>query len=369
MRINGITIFSYTADYSHGVYTMSHGRVCTGQPSIVIRIRTDDNLEGWAETAPLGSDYLPSSFTGELAALKELSPVVLGLDPRSPAIVNVAMDRAMMSGMAAKAVIDMACWDIFGKAVQLPTATLLGGRLGSDLPAFSVVPIGDPITGTQKAQAELRNGLKAMQIKVGDDPLCDARRVRAVREAMPDSVELWADANGGWNLDQALKFARALGQDTTVPLEQPCRLLSDCIEVGRRTGLPVTLDEGIITMADLVAAHAAGITGINIKVSRVGGFTKARTLRDAAVALDMMVVIDDTWGCALTTAQNIQMAASTRPDRLRAIDLFAEWTTPALADTPRMQSNGLVVPNNLPGNGFDDIDLKTLGEPLFHIED
>lgn len=294
---------------------------------------------------------------------------MLGLDPRSPAVVNMAMDRAMMSGMAAKAVLDMACWDILGKALQLPTATLLGGCLGTDLPAFSVVGVGDPTTGTQKAQAELKNGFRAMQLKVGNDPLCDARRVRAIREAMPDSVELWADANGGWNLDQALRFARALGQDATVALEQPCRLLSDCAEVGRRRGLPIALDESIITMTDLFTAHAAGITGVNIKVSRVGGFTKARTLRDAAVALDMMVTIDDTWGCALTTAQNIQMAASTPPDRLRAIDLFAEWTTPALANIPRMLSNGLVVHNNLPGNGFGAIDLKLLSEVLFHIKE
>lgn len=74
MRINEITVFSYRANYSHGVCTMSHGRVCTGQMSTAVRIRTDDGLEGWAETAPLGSDYLPSSFTGELAALKELGP-------------------------------------------------------------------------------------------------------------------------------------------------------------------------------------------------------------------------------------------------------------------------------------------------------
>lgn len=56
MRINDIAVFSYSVDYSHGTYTMSRGRVCTGQQSIVVRIRTDDNLEGWAETAPLGSD-------------------------------------------------------------------------------------------------------------------------------------------------------------------------------------------------------------------------------------------------------------------------------------------------------------------------
>ena len=109
-------------------------------------------------------------------------------------------------------------------------------------------------------------------------------------------------------------------------------------------------------MADICTAHAAGITGVNIKLSRVGGLTKARVLRDAAVALEMMVNVDDTWGCALTTAQNLQLAASIRPDRLRAVDLFAEWTNPLITDIPCMQSNGYIVPADIPSNGLGAID-------------
>lgn len=121
-------------------------------------------------------------------------------------------------------------------------------------------------------------------------------------------------------------------------------------------------------MADLAAAHAAGATGINLKISRVGGFTKARILRDTAVGLDMMVTIDDSWGCSLTTGQNLQMAASTRPDRLRAVDCYCEWTNPMIADAPRMQqSNGRVVVPETPGNGFGAVDEKFLGEPLFIV--
>jgi L-alanine-DL-glutamate epimerase-like enolase superfamily enzyme len=201
---------------------------------------------------------------------------------------------------------------------------------------------GEVASATEKARTELKKSMTAMQLKVGDDPLNDARRVRAIHAALPEGVKIWADANASWNLDQALTFARALGQDITIPLEQPCRSLSDCAEVGRRTELPIILDECVFTMADLVAAHAAGITGVNIKLSRVGGITKARILRDAAVALEMMVNVDDTWGCALTTAQNIPLAASTRPDRLRAVDLFAEWTNPLITEIPHMRPNGRI---------------------------
>ncbi|KAE8132036.1 enolase C-terminal domain-like protein [Aspergillus pseudotamarii] len=349
MRITELTIFTYKANYNYGTYAMSGGRVNDGEPSLVIRIRTDSGIEGWAENAPLGSDYLPSSFTGELAALKELGPGILGLDPRSPAAISAMLYRAMMSGIAAKSIIDMACWDILGKSVGLPTHVLLGGCLTKEPSAFCVV---------------------VMQLTVGDDPLEDARWMPAILEALPEHIKLFPDANAGWTLEQALTYCRALGQHDLrlMPLEQPCRTLADSAEVGRRTGVPIILDECIFTMADLAAAHAAGITGVNIKISRVGGFTKARVMRDAAVALDMMVTIDDSWGCALTTAENLQMAASTGPDRLRAVDCYAEWTNPMIADAPRMQkSNGGVVPLDTPGNGFGSVDLSFLGEPIFKI--
>lgn len=368
MRITELTVFTYKANYNYGIYTMSGGRKNDGEPSLVIRLRTDTGIEGWAENAPLGSDYLPSSFTGELAALKELAPKVLGLDPRSPAAVGVVMDKAMLSGIAAKSIIDIACWDILGKSVGLPTHVLLGGCLTKEPPGFSVIGLGDPSIAVQKAQLEAKKGVTAMQLKVGDNPIDDARRIRAIREAIPENVQLFPDANAGWNLEQALTYCRALGQDMPTPLEQPCRSLSDSAEVGRRTGVPIILDECIFTMADLATAHSAGVTGVNIKISRVGGFTKARALRDAAVALDMMVTIDDSWGCALTTAQNLQMAASTRPERLRAVDLFAEWTNPLIAEIPRLQPNGRITPADTPGNGYGAVDVNVLGEPLFHIK-
>ncbi|KAK2603977.1 hypothetical protein QQS21_003813 [Conoideocrella luteorostrata] len=367
MRITEITVFSYDAMYIYGTYQMSGGRTALGHPSIVVRLRTDEGLEGWSESAPLGSDYLPSSFTGELAALKELGGLVLGSDPRAPAVLSAAMDRAMMGGNAAKAVIDFACWDVFGKSVGLPTYALLGGGLSENLRAFTIVGFGDPETGVKKALAEFEKGVTAMQLKVGDDPVNDARRIRAIREALPETAELWADANCGWNLEQAMIYAKVLGEGVCVPLEQPCRALSDCAEVGRRTGIPIILDECIVTVVDLIAAHAAGVTGVNIKPSRVGGFTKARVLHDTAVALDMMVNVDDTWGCALLMAQNVQLAASTRRDRLRAVDAYSEWTVPLIADCPRMQQDGRYKPTTIPGNGYKCIKLEILGEPIFQM--
>lgn len=206
-----------------------------------------------------------------------------------------------------------------------------------------------------------------MQLKVGDDPVNDARRITAIRKAVPSHVVCFANANCGWNLEQALIYSRSLGEGICVPLVQPCRTLSDCIEVGKRSGIPIVLDECVVTLADLVAAHAGGSTGINLKPSRGGGFTKDRIMRDAAVALGMNITVDDTWGCSLLTAQNVVFAASTPAHLLRAVDAYAEWTEPMIADCPRMGTDGRLKPTDLPGNGYGPIKVEMLGEALFQI--
>ncbi|KAF2148047.1 enolase C-terminal domain-like protein [Myriangium duriaei CBS 260.36] len=352
MRIIDITIFSYKAKYIHGTYTMSGGR----------------SADGWAETSPLGSDYLPSFFEGELAALKKLSEHVLGLDPRLPAVVNAAMDRVLLSNPAAKAVLDCACWDLYGKAVGLPTHVLLGGAVTPEMPDFKVVGVGDAQASVKHALAEVDKGVRVLQLKIGDNPVADARRAKAVSEAVPHDVVILADANAGWNLSQALTFVHELGQNAAkVILEQPCPRLKECAEVARRSCTPVILDECIFTVADLVEAHAAGITGFNLKLSRVGGITKARVMRDTAVALGMMVTIDDTWGCSFTTVQNIQLAATTPSKYLRGIDVYAEWTSPFVADVPRVKSDGHISVTELPGNGYSNVKLELLGDPLHQV--
>ena len=366
MRISEVSVFSYEAAYRFGTYTMSGGRAAKGHRAIVVRVRTDEGLEGWAETSPNGGDYLPSFFAGELAAVRELAEAVIGCDPCTPAVVDARMDRVLLSGMAAKSVLDFACWDVLGKAVDLPIHTLTGGQFAVDSPAFAVVGFGSPDSGVAQALGHVEAGVRALQLKAGDDPYDDARRVQAIREAVPAEVEVWTDANAGWNLSEALTFMRLLGPSSTVSLEQPCRTLADCAEVGRRAGVPVAVDECVFTVADLTTAHAAGMTGVNIKPGRVGGLTKAKLMRDVAVALDMLVTVDDTWGGALVTAQNLQLAATTRPERLRGVDVFSEFTEPLVADVPRMGEDGRVAHPTGPGTGVT-IDTELLGAPLFVV--
>lgn len=351
MKITKIQVFEYDAAWVHGDFGMSHGRSARSQRSIVVRVVSDDGLEGWAETCPNGRTYLPSFVEGERAALGVLGPAVLGLDPRNLGRLNKTMDDVLLGCKAAKGAIDIACFDILGQAVGLPVCDLLGGRMQDSFPLFVAVPVDTVDAMAGHVERDFASGIRVFQVKVGDDVNTDVARVRAVLDAAGPDCTVIADANGGWNLQSALLAARAL-DGLPVRLEQPCRTMADCAEIRKRTSLPMILDECVMTIEDvMLAKFVAGAGGINIKPGRLGGFTGARAIRDTAQGLGMTFTVDDTWGGALTTVQNAHLAASSRSENLTAATFFADWIDPLVATGPPAAAPGRGTAPDQPGLG------------------
>ena len=130
-----------------------------------------------------------------------------------------------------------------------------------------------------------------------------------------------ADANGGWRLQDAVVAARAIDGLERVFFEQPCPTLEECLIVRQRTTLPMVLDECIRDVQSLLRAYEAkAMEAFNLKISKVGGLTQAKLMRDLAVALGLRVTIEDAWGGDLVTAAVSHLAASTpRRDALHGL--------------------------------------------------
>lgn len=366
MRISGVQAFEYDAAYIYGDYGMSHGRSAPSQRSLVVRVVTDEGIEGWAETAPNGRTYLPSFVEGERAALRLLAAAVIGADPGNLSRLNAIMEQVLLGSNAAKAVLDVACWDILGQAAGMPVHQLLGGQAQPDLPLFVAAPVASLEATATFVEHELSLGVGVIQVKVGDEYTTDVARVRAVLEAVGPGTTVLVDANGGWNLQTAL-LAVAQLEGLPIRLEQPCRTLTDCAELRRHTSLPLIMDESVVTLDDLMRAKfAVGATGVNVKSSRLGGLTKARSLRDAATGLGMTFTVDDPWGGALTTAQNAHLGASSDPEYLTAVTYFSEWTAPVVASGPGVLANGRGEIPSLPGLGVV-VDRDVLGDPVIDV--
>ena len=136
-----IDVFGYELRYAHGEYVMSGGRTSTSLPSTIVRVTSAGGLEGFGETCPLGTTYLPAFAEGARAALHEIAPALIGVDALNLARVDEAMDGALAGHAYAKSALDIACHDVLGKATGLPVCDLLGGRRQDSFPLYEAVPL------------------------------------------------------------------------------------------------------------------------------------------------------------------------------------------------------------------------------------
>ena len=159
-------------------------------------------------------------------------------------------------------------------------------------------------------------GYRKFQLKVGGDPIADIARIRTASKVLQTGETLIADANTGWRVDDAARVVNAVA-DVDVYIEQPCLSYDHCLATRRRTQLPFILDESIDGADALLRAHRdTAMDAINLKISKVGGLTKARLIRDLCVALNIPMTIEDSWGGDIITAAIAHLAHST-PERYR----------------------------------------------------
>lgn len=364
MKITSVEAFAYDLHYKHGQYVMSAGRSVDRLSSTVVRLVTDAGVSGWGEVCPLGSTYLPSFAEGARAALREIAPALIGLDPRNLARVNVAMDHALRGHGYAKSPIDTACWDLLGKATGLSVAMLLGGQLSESFPLYVAVPLGAPGAMAEFVRASRAEGIHRFQLKIGGDPHEDRDRVEEVLTQTDGDDVVIADANGGWNLQQAMVAVRLLDALPRLFLEQPCATLEECAYVRRHTRLPMVLDEVITDTNSLLRAfHLGAMEAINLKISKVGGLTSAKLIRDLCEQLGVRVTIEDTWGGDLVTAAISHLAASTQPTALFTVSFMNGWVVEHIAGHQPRSQNGIGYLPQGPGLGIS-VDVSVLGKPV-----
>jgi len=367
MRIEQIEVFGYDLHYVHGDYVMSGGRVVRALPSTVVKVTTHEGVIGWGEVCPLGSTYLPAFAEGARAALRELAPALIGADPCNLALVNHRLDSALRGHGYAKSPLDIGCWDIFGKVTGQPLSTLLGGQRQEEYPLYIAVPLGTPEEMATYVRERRAEGIHRFQLKVGADPRTDAERVRRVVEVTDEDDVIIADANGGWRLHDAVVAARLLEPLPRVYLEQPCPTLEECATIRKLTTMPMIYDEVVTDVPSFLGAvQQGGASGVNLKISKVGGLTRARLIRDLAEALGVSLTIEDTWGGDVTTAAISHLAASTRPEALFTVSFMNDWVKEHIAGYQPRSRGGVGAPPPGPGLGIE-VESQALGEPLFVV--
>jgi cis-L-3-hydroxyproline dehydratase len=257
----------------------------------------------------------------------------------------------------------MAAWDLFARIAAQPLANILGSRTSTSAPLYRSISQAAPDVMANQARGFVDAGYRRLQVKVGGESKEDVERLVAVRACVPPDVILYADANGAWFLDEAMRFVDAT-RNQDYYLEQPCISLADNAAVSQHCHKPMVLDEGISIPADLLAAHQLGIiSGVTLKLARVGGITNTRLLRDMATALGLKVTIEDTGGSAINTAATAHLMCSTSVRHQAHTVDFMNWVTVSNATgMPPVRDGRLNLPDG-PGLGVT-AEPKSLGPPV-----
>ena len=363
MKIVRIALFVVPLT-SRTTYTMSDGKVCDRVESVILRLDTDSGLTGWGEVCPI-PHYLPAYARGVRPAIEELAPVILSTDPLGPEAVMDRCDALLPGHVYAKSALDIALWDLTGKAAGLPLYRLLGGRQMESAPLYHSITCVAPQAMAAIAREAFDAGIRQFQAKVGadDDWERDVARIRAVREAVGPSPLVYADWNCGATPLTAIRVAQAV-RDLDVMLEQPCADLEACARVRRTVGMAMKIDESGHDLDSLLRAQALGCMDVvAVKLSKFGGLSAARRARDLCLQLKVSMCIEDTWGSDITTAAALHFAVATPPRALlNACDLSG-YVTPRVAPDGPVRRDGRLAPAERPGLGVTP-DPDVLGEPI-----
>lgn len=366
-KIAKISVYQVDLPLKDGSYNWSEGKSVQVFDATVVKVTTDTGITGYGECCPLGPTYLPSYAEGCRMGVKTLAPSLIGQNPLELLKLNECMDRCLKGHPYVKSPIDVACWDILGKVTHLPIVTLLGGRFGEEYGLYRAISQGSVDEMRKSVEGYHREGYRKFQLKVGGRMDEDIARIRACSGVLASSELLVADANTGWLMHEAVRVCNAVKDLSNVYIEQPCSTYEENASVRRLCQLPLIMDESmddVHVLNKIISDKSAD--AINLKISKVGGLTRARQVRDLCVSFGLAMNVEDTWGSDIATATISHLAHSTPQRYLLMSTDFNSYVTKDTAEGAPKRLNGHMRAPEGPGLGIQP-KVDVLGKPLFEI--
>lgn len=324
--------------------------------NVLVRIEADNGVVGWGEaaSAPLMTGDTLESI---VSAVNYLSSALRGRDPADISGALAAMDGRLYGNFGAKAAIEIALHDLSGRLTGKPVHALLGQIKRSRMPLLTVIGGGDNDGDLRDAQKKKATGFTAYKIKVGiDTPEKDAARTRAICKVLGSGMLISADANQGYNTEQALNYVRAVKGFGLDFFEQPVAAdnLSGMAKVAAATDIAVGADEGIHSLEDIKRHHELNAArGVSLKAIKLGGLTALVEAGRLCAQLDMRVNISCKTGESSIACAAALHGASVLPDIAWALTLTHTGLAEDISAAPIPIGNGHVDVLRRPGLGVD----------------
>jgi len=287
----------------------------TTSPFLIVKVHTDDGIVGLGEASCTPRWSGEDQFTARHFVEQYFAPLLIGQDATDIEACSKLFMPIVANNPFTKSAVEMALWDIAGKAAGKPVYELLGGKVREYVPTKFSVSGRPPAEAAAIARWAIEQGFIKMKVKVGIDPDGDVARVAAVRRAVGPQARIGVDANGGWaTADAAIPIIARLREDDIQFVEQPVPAedLFGLAMVGARSGLPVVADESCYKLADARALFQAGAAdALSIYVGKAGGIGPARDIARFAGSVGLSCTIGSNLELGIGSAAMTHVALAT----------------------------------------------------------
>ncbi|HWR37935.1 MAG TPA: dipeptide epimerase [Patescibacteria group bacterium] len=325
---------------------------------IIIKVIADTGETGFGN-APPTAVITGDSQDSVVAAIRDtIGPKLIGQNVENLELLSSLIDGAMVHNHSAKAALDIAVHDLFGKRYGIPLHQLFGGYRPS-LTTDLTISINAPEEMARDSREALAEGYTELKLKVGVDAALDIQRVQAIRQAIGPNVKIRLDANQGWQPKEAVRTIRKfedLGLDIEL-IEQPVKAhdFTGLKYVTDNVSTPIMADEssfGPYEVFTLLSMRACDM--INIKLMKAGGLRNAQKIADMAQTMGVECMM----GCMLESKVGITAAACLAAGK-RIITVADLDAAVLLAEDPvtggvSFDKNRILLPD-APGLGITDV--------------
>lgn len=316
MRIERVEIIPLEVPY-HRPISISAGTISAAK-NVLLKIYTEEGIIGLGEVSPFIPAYSGETQETAVGILHRwIAPNIIGEDPFDIELIHEKMDRIVPGNGCAKAGIDIALYDIMGKALGVPIYKLLGGLRREKIPLLYAVSWDQgPETMAEEAAKRVKQGFKGIMVKVGRGIDQDIESLMMVRQHLDDDIPVIADPNQAYSRYEAIKLARGICEYAQA-LEGPVKRWDlDGLREIRRLGLvELIADESLSTSVDaveLVKRDAADM--FLIKLLRSGGFYPAKQIAAIAESAGIGCYAASMTNLGIGHAANLHFAASSKLD-------------------------------------------------------
>jgi len=320
---------------------------------VLICVHGEDGLKGYGEALPRPTFYGETQKSIVIAVEELYRTALIGMDVLDSEKISDVLDR-YPGNNTVRGAIDVAVHDLKGRFLGVPLYRLLGGWRDGRVPVTPNISIKTVEKSVEESVRFVEMGMKTLKVKVGTDPKKDVELVRAIRRAVGDDIDIYVDANQGWDRRSAFWALSRMVDEKVFAVEEPLPVsdVEGKLKIARTLPIAILMDEGVITVQDVLRELKIGAVGIiSVKTPRTG-IVNSRKIIQTAELFHVPCSIGTQAETGVGTIASAHNGAGYKNVVNTELANYLKWSDDLLVEKPKFEDGFLILPEG-PGLGIE----------------